>query len=190
MPTSLDKQNNILADHITRTIPEVDCPEAYATGNDASEPGRRKAFQLIIRSQQAPNPESRLTLDSEKDALGLPLSRLNWALTDTDYTLVKRTAEIIAQECGRMGLGRLLTNLQENRQWPDLWAGGHHMGMTRMHSDPKQGVVDRNCKVHGLGNLYVAGPSTFTTGGYANPVLTIVTMALRMADHIKNSFTS
>jgi choline dehydrogenase-like flavoprotein len=61
------------------------------------------------------------------------------------------------------------------------------MGTTRMHNDPKQGVVDRNCKSHALSNLYIAGSSVFPTGGSANPTLTIVAMALRLADHLKGT---
>ena len=63
--------------------------------------------------------------------------------------------------------------------------GYHHMGTTRMHSDPKRGVVDRNCGVHGIDNLFIAGPSVFPTGGYANPVLTTLALSLRLADHVK-----
>ena len=59
------------------------------------------------------------------------------------------------------------------------------MGTTRMNRDPTKGVVDENCRVHSLANLYVAGSSVFPTGGVANPTLTIVTLALRLADHIK-----
>jgi choline dehydrogenase-like flavoprotein len=61
----------------------------------------------------------------------------------------------------------------------------HHMGTTRMHDDPKQGVVDRNCQVHGIDNLFIAGSSVFPTGGYNTPTLTIVALALRLADHLK-----
>ena len=70
--------------------------------------------------------------------------------------------------------------------WEDTSQGTfHHMGTTRMHEDPKQGVVDANCKMHGIANLFVAGSSVYTTGGYANPTLTLVALALRLADHIK-----
>jgi len=60
----------------------------------------------------------------------------------------------------------------------------HHIGTTRMHPDPKQGVVDQNCRVHGISNLHVAGSSVFPTSGHANPTLTIVALALRLADHL------
>jgi choline dehydrogenase-like flavoprotein len=67
-----------------------------------------------------------------------------------------------------------------------LAAGGwHHMGTTRMHDDPKQGVVDANCRVHGLDNLYVAGSAAFTTSGVANPTLTLIALSLRLSDHLR-----
>jgi choline dehydrogenase-like flavoprotein len=63
--------------------------------------------------------------------------------------------------------------------------GWHHMGTTRMNDNPRQGVVDSNSRVHGLSNLYIAGPSVFPTGGYANPCLTLVALTLRLSDHLK-----
>jgi choline dehydrogenase-like flavoprotein len=69
-----------------------------------------------------------------------------------------------------------------------MTGGKHHMGTTRMHVDPKQGVVDPDCRVHGVGNLFIAGSSVFPTGGYANPTLTIVALAIRLADHLKSAF--
>jgi choline dehydrogenase-like flavoprotein len=70
----------------------------------------------------------------------------------------------------------------------DLHGGYHHMGTTRMHMDSKKGVVDENCRVHGISNLFIAGPSVFPTGGYANPVLTIIALAVRLSDHLKYLF--
>ena len=66
-------------------------------------------------------------------------------------------------------------------------SGMHHMGTTRMHDDPRQGVVDANCRVHDLANLYVAGSSVFPTGGVANPTLTMVALAIRLADHLNQT---
>jgi choline dehydrogenase-like flavoprotein len=59
------------------------------------------------------------------------------------------------------------------------------MGTTRMATDPKHGVVDADLRVHGVDNLYVASSSVFPTVGYSNPTLTIVALALRLADHLK-----
>jgi choline dehydrogenase-like flavoprotein len=66
--------------------------------------------------------------------------------------------------------------------------GHHHMGTTRMADDSRQGVVDRNCQVHGIGNFYIAGSSVFPTSGYANPTLTLVALALRLADYVKQNY--
>ena len=65
------------------------------------------------------------------------------------------------------------------------YLGAHPMGTTRMTDQPKLGVVDSDCRVHGLANLYVAGSSVFPTGGFANPTLSLVALALRLADHLK-----
>ena len=65
--------------------------------------------------------------------------------------------------------------------WPEIFGGYHHMGTTRMHDDPRRGVVDRDCRVHLVGNLFVAGSSVFPTGGFANPTLTLVALAARLA---------
>ncbi len=74
----------------------------------------------------------------------------------------------------------------EAADWPSAMHGSsHHMGTTRMHADPKRGVVDQTSKVHGIANLFIAGSSVFPTVGHANPTLTIVALALRVADHIK-----
>ena len=87
--------------------------------------------------------------------------------------------ELLDQGLRATGLGRL-------ELWPAEPAGvGHHMGTTRMHADPARGVVDPDGRVHGVPNLYVAGSSVFPAAGLANPTLTIVALAIRLADHLK-----
>ena len=76
--------------------------------------------------------------------------------------------------------------LAADAAWPSTLSGGwHHMGTTRMHDDPTQGVVDANCKVHGLANLSVAGAAVYPTAGCANPTLTLVALSFRLSDHLK-----
>lgn len=136
--------------------------------------------------EQAPNPDSRVSLGSERDALGLRRLRLAWRLTEKDRHSLVAHVRNLAMEFAAMGLGRMRIDIDDPGSWPDVVAGGsHHMGTTRMHDDPRQGVVDRNCRVHGLDNLYVAGGSVFPTGGAANPTLTIVALTLRLAEHLK-----
>lgn len=75
--------------------------------------------------------------------------------------------------------------VEDDSTWPDFLSGSwHHMGTTRMHEDPTQGVVDPNCKVHGLGNLYVAGPGVYPTAGAATPTLTLIALTLRLSDYV------
>jgi choline dehydrogenase-like flavoprotein len=74
----------------------------------------------------------------------------------------------------------------EPSAWRRATEGGmHHMGTTRMHVAPQHGVVDESSRVHGTTNLFVAGSSVFPSGGYANPTLTIVALALRLGDHLR-----
>jgi len=146
-----------------------------------------EALVLRCHSEQMPNPESRILLGSDLDALGLRKTVVDWRLMAEDKRNVTKTHRLLGTEIGRAGFGRLRYALADDDiTWPEDFRGNeHHMGTTRMHSDPTQGVVDANCRVHGLENLYVAGSSVFPTSGAANPTLTIVALALRLADHIK-----
>ena len=136
--------------------------------------------------EQVPNPDSRVMLADERDALDLPKMRLDWRLTEQDRRSVVEHMHSLAMEFGALGVGRLLLDVKDDGIWPDQVMGGsHHMGTTRMHDDPRQGVVDRDCRLHGTDNLFVAGSSVFPTSGAANPTLTLVALALRLADHLK-----
>ncbi len=136
--------------------------------------------------EQAPNPDSRVTLSSERDGLGLPRIRLDWRLGEQDRRSLLQHVYSLACEFGALGIGRMVLNVEDDGLWPESVAGGsHHMGTTRMHDDARQGVVDRNSRVHGVDNLYVAGSSVFPTCGAANPTLTLVALTLRLADHLE-----
>lgn len=162
---------------LARVLLEMDRPDA--------EPSPRALF-FMNELEQAPNPASRVKLAPEKDALGMPRAQLEWRLSGIDKQSARRTQEILARALGGAGLGRLQVLLSEDdHNWPpELGGGRHHMGTTRMHEDPKRGVVDADGRVHGLDNLYLAGSSLFPTAGAANPTLTLVALALRLADHL------
>lgn len=153
------------------------------------------AYQLFTRIEQAPNPNSRITLDTETDALGMRRAMLHWELTAFEKRSIRKIYEIIGQQLGIAAKGRIrmmdyLQN-EEDNSWPSFTGGGwHHMGTTRMHNDAKQGVVDANCKVHGIQNLYVAGSSCYPTAGSPNPTLTVVALTLRLSDHLKSKINT
>jgi choline dehydrogenase-like flavoprotein len=144
---------------------------------------------VSTRIEQRPNPNSRVSLSSQTDALGERRLELNWDLTEDEKRTIRVANETIAEECGRLGIGRLQLMdwmRTDSSTWPDDLKGGHHhMGTTRMDKSPGCGVVNENCKVHGVENLHIAGSSVFPTSGTANPTLTIVAMALRLADHLQ-----
>ena len=140
---------------------------------------------LRIHAEQAPNPLSRITLDpTNRDAFGMPRAVLDWRVSDVDKESIRRTQDILDDELRRAGIGRIERKLGDEHP-PALYRGAfHHMGTTRMHPDPTQGVVDVDSRVHGVTNLFVTGSSIFPTAGYANPTLTVVALALRLADHL------
>ena len=144
---------------------------------------------LYTRTEQSPNPSSRLTLSDELDPLGKPRLQLNWQLNASDSENVRQSVRVLATELGRYGAGRVSLRITENNPWP-LRPANHPMGTTRMHPDPKKGVVDPNGRVHGIANLYIAGSSVFPTSGFANPTLTLVALALRLAEHLDNQLRS
>jgi len=148
-----------------------------------------KVFRLVNMSEQAPNPLSRITLSSKKDRFGKNLVQLDWRLSATDLQSVRRSQEIMGKELYEVGVGRLYVELNEDTPPQTITGGWHQMGTTRMHKDPKRGVLDENSKIHGITNLYVAGPSVFPTSGYANPALTIVALCLRLADYVQKIMT-
>lgn len=146
---------------------------------------RRVVFHLNHMTEQAPNPDSRVILLDERDVLGRKRICLDWRLSSIDMYSIIRAQEIIDEELRKAELGRLRIDLKGVVPPLHLEGGWHHMGTTRMHVNPEKGVVNENCRVHGISNLYVAGPSVFPTSGYANPVLTIVALSVRLADYIK-----
>ncbi len=150
---------------------------------------RFSSFQMFFQTEQAPDPDNRIRLSSERDHLGCQKLELHWRWNEINSRSVLRTQELMAEEITRSGLGEFQLKRDRDGQ-PDLCrpAGvAHHIGTTRMHVDPKQGVVDENCRVHELSNLFMASSSVFPSSGYANPTLTIVALSLRLADHLKQT---
>jgi choline dehydrogenase-like flavoprotein len=150
-----------------------------------------QSLDLTWNSAQLPNPDSRVLLGTERDAFGFRRVVIDWQVTAGDKRKAIAAHRLLGAEVGRTGFGRLRSTLNsDDTTWPeDFYGDDHHMGTTRMHVDPTLGVVDQNCRVHSLANLYVSGSSVFPTSSAINPTLTIVALALRLADHIKEHLT-
>ena len=150
----------------------------------------RGVLVLRVQGEQAPNPDSRVMLGTRRDRFGQPVARIDWRPAPTDRASIRASQETIDEALRTAGVGRVEFMLGDEHP-PTLLEGNfHHLGTTRMHADPAMGVVDADCRVHGVRNLYVAGSSVFPTYGCSNPTLTVVALALRLADHIKKQLAS
>jgi choline dehydrogenase-like flavoprotein len=150
----------------------------------------RTVYQLAMTVEQAPDPESRVTLGRGLDRFGRPVASLSWRLGEQERHTMRVLQESLDAALRRQGLGRVEGLLGDEHPPRTLRGEWHQMGTTRMATDPRQGVVDADCRVHGLSNLYVAGASVFPTVGYANPTLTIVALSYRLAAHLKRELES
>ena len=156
---------------------------ALALGVDASG---AKAYSLGCGMELAPDPDRRLMLTGEKDALGLPRLKLDMRISDSDFALYRRTLTELGRHLLASKTGMLRISYDHREQWLKAmdW-GNHHLGTTRMSNDPREGVVDADARVHGVSNLYVAGSSVFPTYGSSNPTLNLIALTLRLGDHLK-----
>jgi choline dehydrogenase-like flavoprotein len=135
---------------------------------------------IEAETEQQPNPDSRVTLDpAVRDLFGDPVPHLRLAFSDVDRRTQRRAREIMQELLAAAGAQDVTQDALSSSSF-----GAHHMGTCRMADDPDKGVVDRNCRVHGVENLYVVGGSVFPTSGALQPSLTIAALALRMADHL------
>jgi choline dehydrogenase-like flavoprotein len=156
---------------------------ALALGVDASN---AKARSLGCGMELAPDPDRRLTLTGEKDALGLPRLKLDMRIADSDFALYRQTLEELGRQLLASKIGMLRINCHRREDWlKNMDWGHHHLGTTRMSDDPKQGVVDADGLVHGIANLYVAGSSVFPAYSASNPTLNLIALTLRLGDHLK-----
>jgi len=147
-------------------------------------------FRLSSMSEQVPNRSSRITLSAQVDRLGSRQTKLDWQLTDLDLHSIQRTQALLGEAFAAAGIGRVEQPFDVEAPPRTVTGGYHPMGTTRMAADPRQGVVDADCRVHGVTNLYVAGMSVFPTAGYANPTLTVVALAVRLAAHLRDGLRS
>ena len=176
-------------------IRSLEITEPYSTAVNLKRSRGKMGLFASIRAEQAPNPDSRIILTNDTDALGLRRVALDWQFSDIDRESVRVLMQALGEEYERLGWGHVVPS-----DWlsnPDIdWetdslisdhsiGGYHHMGGTRMSANAKTGVVDKNCRLHASPNLYVASSSVFTTSGWANPTATIMALSLRLGDHLR-----
>jgi choline dehydrogenase-like flavoprotein len=150
-------------------------------------------IELVGFFEQAPNPDSRITLGKDTDALGQPKVCVDWRLTALDRYTYRKASSMCGSELAQASGGHFHLEpwLADDASMPPQVHGtAHHMGSTRMSDDPRTGVVDRHCKVHGMDNLHIAGGSVFPTGGWAFPTFTVVGLSLRLADELRTLLSS
>lgn len=158
------------------------------TGSDRWTGVVARSFRLNYQTEQAPNRWNRVTLTERRDALGCRVARLQWRWSDLDLDSIRAVRELVARELEDGGVGLLARPDPDELPVGEL--GGrpqsahHHLGTTRMSATPRDGVVDPDCRVHGVPNVFVCGGSVFPTGGHANPTLTVIALALRVADEL------
>lgn len=142
--------------------------------------------------EQAPNRDSRITLSEGRDALGCPRIRFDCRMGELEKRTYWRASRLIADQLRANGITRVVEPMgSPDEPWPAIFHGtGHFMGTTRMHPDPRHGVVDTDCRVHGTSNLHVAGGSVFPTGGATMVTVNIATLAVRLADRIREEMRS
>jgi choline dehydrogenase-like flavoprotein len=146
--------------------------------------GGPKEIRVTNHCEQAPNRESRVYLSEERDVLNMNRLVLDWRVGPEVTRTLMRLHEVLDVHLRKKGLGRYAGDSSEQHDIAYLDAA-HHMGTTRMSLSARSGVVDANCRVHGVENLFIAGSSVFPTSGHANPTWTIIALTLRLCDHLK-----
>jgi choline dehydrogenase-like flavoprotein len=145
----------------------------------------RRHLEMYTAVEQVPSPENRIELADERDSLGVARARIHWTTSDDEERTYRRSREILLGELEKVEPGIASARVGEEDAWQQRVAGNwHHEGTTRMSADPSLGVVDRDCRMHDVANLYIAGSSVFPTSGSTSPTVTILQLAVRLADHI------
>ena len=150
-------------------------------------PNADGSYPLEFNCEQTPEPSNRITLTDDCDQQGIRRVHVNWRLCDTDIDSACRGFRLLRESINGRSRSRLEFEDEKLRQDIAQSAplGGHHLGTARMGHSARDGVVDKDCRVFGIQNLFIASSAVFPTSGYANPTLTIVALALRLAEHLK-----
>jgi choline dehydrogenase-like flavoprotein len=179
-----------LLGHLGNVVTGLDDLGAAARARLRRPDPARSVLAMRVQAEQAPNPDSRVTLGTRRDRFGLPVAQLDWRPAASDRASIRASQQVVDAALRAAGLGRVEVVLGDEHPSTLLEGNFHDLGATRMHADPGMGVVDADCRVHGVRNLYVAGSSLFPTYGCSNPTLTVVALALRLADQLKKQLAA
>ena len=188
-----------LGHHVATVATDLDAitgrvwEKAVGARADGGDPFGRRWYDAWVNVEQLPNPDSRVTLTDATDAFGQRRVALAWRLQEADTRTAQRASELFAAAVGRQGLGRGWIDADIlDGVWPQdrgnaggVGHGKHHSGTTRMSDDPKDGVVDADCRLHSVRNLHVASSAVFPAVGALQPTYTIVALSVRLADRLK-----
>ena len=174
---------------LLRHVPELAGRAVHMAATGKAPTFKPRRVMLKAHVEQRPDPENRVTLANERDRFGVPLPRLAWRVHPDELRTLRTVTEAVGQVFQRQGWGEMTVApwLDEGAEAarPYLEDTYHHHGTTRMATTPAEGVTDPHCQVFGTENLYIAGSSVFPTSGYANPTLTIVALAIRLGDTLR-----
>jgi choline dehydrogenase-like flavoprotein len=144
---------------------------------------RFSQFGICSLVEQSPDRSNRIILAEQTDDFGQRKLKVLWRWNELDLRSIRQAQEIFREDLAAAGIGIFIPSSEGSHRRP-FNSPHHFMGTTRMHDNPRNGVVDSDCRVHDVRNLFVAGSSVFPTGGFANPTLTIVALALRLGANL------
>jgi len=149
-----------------------------------------QAYSIYLRTEMTPRENNHCYLVNKKDIFNNQKIALKYKVDELADHTISTFANALGVEFGYNGMGRVNNHYASGRHLTEMKIGAHHMGTTRMASIAQKGIVNSNCKVFGINNLYIAGSSVFATSSYANPTFTIVALALRLTKHIQSLMAS
>jgi choline dehydrogenase-like flavoprotein len=150
---------------------------------------RHGSVLLLVDTEQAPNPDSRVSLHASLDAFGMPRAAVDWRVTDLETRTLQQFAALVASELQRLDLATVLLAGPPDFDARDCLGAArdifHHMGTARMSHSPHDGVTNADLRCHDVENLFIAGAAVFPAGGISNPTFTVIALSIRLADHLK-----
>lgn len=162
-----------------RTFATRKLPSVFLLRPDATYP-------IAFDSEQSPDFDTRVTLGASSDPYGVPRLAVHWRISKTDVASIARAYQVLVTAADRAGLGQVELKPDFADRLRDFMGpvGGHHIGTARMGANPRTSVVDENGELWHTKGLFVAGSALFPTSGFANPTLTAVALAFRLAEHL------